>query len=231
MIVLCDLRLACHASDRDITCPSLAAPRPGREVSHACPEQDIVKRAILSYEPVHQGRVESSACYTRSYDFLVTARAFAAMAVFAPVDCLHMCWLKDKDICARLDEGGRLIRSTDGATFVTASEEHCVENAAFMEPYMARQCAAKSLDIPDIEAFKGQLLSLHMTRAAQKVKGTVKPKALVEATMELVHANSHLDAKALKRLFSYCRHRYLKTKKQNSVREPHMQFSAHALVW
>ena len=143
-----------------------------------------------------------------------------AMAQAAPVDCLHMCWLKDRELCERLDEGGRLVKAMDGGMFVKASEEHCVFNRGLLEAYMVRQRASQSLDIPDLESLKSQLVALHVTRAGQRLRGTKKPKALLEATMELVQANSHLDAKAIKRLLSYARHRFLK---EQSVRESFMQ--------
>ena len=150
------------------------------------------------------------------------------MAKFAPVDCLHMCWLKDRSILYRVDEGGRVVKSVDGSTFISGSEEHCVENRALLEPYMVRQHASRSLDIPDVEALKKQLLTLHVTRAGQRMKGSCKkPQALLDATMDLVQANCHLDAKSLKRLLSYARTRFLKTKLQHSVREPQMQWSLH----
>ena len=142
------------------------------------------------------------------------------MAKFAPVDCLHMCWLKDRAILDRLDEGGRLVKAVDGSVFVAGSEEHCVENKGLLEPYMVRQRASRSLDIPDLESLKQQLVAVHVTRAGQRLKPGKKPQALLDATMELVQANCHLDAKSLKRLLSYARTRFLKTKLQNGVREP-----------
>ena len=159
-----------------------------------------------------------------SWDLPVAPRAFCTMATatpaFAPVDCLHMCWLKDSTICSRLDEGGRLVRSTDGTGFVEASEEHCVENRGLLEPYMVRQQSARSLDIPDLESLKSQLIALHMARVLQKSKGHKKqPKALLDATVELIQSNVHLDAKSLKRLFSYARHRFLK---EQTPREPRL---------
>ena len=143
------------------------------------------------------------------------------MSQFAAVDCLHSCWLKDKTICQRVDEGGRLIKAVDGSGVVEASEEDCVENRGFLEPYMVRQQAAQSLDIPDLESLKAQLHSLHICRANARLKGSKKmPKALMEATLEMVKTNSHLDGKSLKRLLSYARHRYLK---DQTVREAFLQ--------
>ena len=127
--------------------------------------------------------------------------------------------MKDRVICARVDEGGRLLRSVDGSSFVEASEEHCIENKAFLEPYMARQQTARSLDIPDLDSLKAELNALHLARACRKSKGLKKPKALLDATLELVQTNVHLDAKTLKRLLSYVRHRFLK---EQDAREPRL---------
>ncbi|CAE7359128.1 unnamed protein product [Symbiodinium sp. CCMP2456] len=132
------------------------------------------------------------------------------MARFAPVDCLHMVWIKDRVLLGRLEEGGRVVKTVDNATFVKANEDNCVENRALLEAYMVRQRGARSLDIPDLESIKAQLLSMHTTYAMNcRAKASKRPKALLEATMELVQANAHLDAKALKRLFSYARRRFL----------------------
>ena len=138
--------------------------------------------------------------------------AFVAltMAQFATVDCLHIVWLKERDIQARLEEGGRLVRGVDGATFVKSSEDDCIENSAFLKPYMVRQRGARSLDVPDLDALKHQLLAMHTSFALNRAKTSKRPRALLEATVELVQVNAHLDAKALKRLFSYARQRYLK---------------------
>ncbi|CAE7879440.1 unnamed protein product [Symbiodinium sp. KB8] len=132
------------------------------------------------------------------------------MAQFATVDCLHIVWLKERDIQARLEEGGRLVRGVDGATFVKSSEDDCIENSAFLKPYMVRQRGARSLDVPDLDALKHQLLAMHTSFALNRAKTSKRPRALLEATVELVQVNAHLDAKALKRLFSYARQRYLK---------------------
>ncbi|CAE7296736.1 unnamed protein product [Symbiodinium necroappetens] len=132
------------------------------------------------------------------------------MAKFAPVDCLHMVWSKERVLQERLEEGGRAVRTVDGSSFVRASEDNCIENRAFLAAYMVRQRGARSLDIPDVESLKAQLLSMHTTFVMNcKAKASKRPKALLEATMELVQANAHLDAKALKRLFSYARRRFL----------------------
>ena len=143
------------------------------------------------------------------------------MSKFAAVDCLHLCWLKDKTICQRVDEGGRLVKAVDGSGVVEASEEDCVENRALLEPHMVRQQAAQSLDIPDLESLKAQMHSLHVCRANARLKGCKKmPKALMEATVEMVTRNCHLGGKSLKRLLSYARHRYLK---EQAVREAFLQ--------
>ena len=150
------------------------------------------------------------------------------MAKFAEVDCLHLCWVKDKEILERLDEGGRVVKSADGASFVGGSVLNCLENRALLEPYMGRQRAARSLDIPDLESFKGQLKALHFVRASQRAsnKGSKRPRAVLEATMEMVEGNSHLDAKSLKRMLSYARHRFLQ---DTSVKDTHLQEYVHGV--
>ncbi|CAE7658979.1 unnamed protein product [Symbiodinium sp. CCMP2592] len=132
------------------------------------------------------------------------------MAVFATVDCLHLVWSKNREITSRLEEGGRLVRAVDGSTFVKASEEHCLENRHLLEAYMVRQRGARSLDVPDVESLKAQLISLHTLYAMNRAKTSKRPKALLEATVEIVQANAHLDAKAFKRLLSYARQRFMK---------------------
>ena len=133
------------------------------------------------------------------------------MAKFATVDCLHMVWGKDKVLQGRLEDGGRIVKAVEGDSFVKASEDNCIENRALLEAYMVRQRGCRSLDIPDLESFKAQLLSLHTTFAMNraKVSGSKRPRALMEATLELVQVNAHLDGKALKRLLSYARRRFL----------------------
>ncbi|OLP88506.1 hypothetical protein AK812_SmicGene30149 [Symbiodinium microadriaticum] len=133
------------------------------------------------------------------------------MAKFATVDCLHMVWGKDKVLQGRLEDGGRIVKAVEGDSFVKASEDNCIENRALLEAYMVRQRGCRSLDIPDLESFKAQLLSLHTTFAMNRAKvcGSKRPRALMEATLELVQANAHLDGKALKRLLSYARRRFL----------------------
>ena len=133
-----------------------------------------------------------------------------------------MCWVKDRSICARVDQGGRLFQSRDGL-FAEASELHCVENRALLEPYMIRMRRARSLDIPDLESLKSELTLLHQARINQKQRGGKKPKALLEASLELVQGNVHLDGKTLKRLLSYARYRFLKTTSFSRIKEtlPH----------
>lgn len=132
------------------------------------------------------------------------------MANFATVDCLHMVWSRDREVQSRLEEGGRLVRAVDGSTFVKSSEDHCLVNRNLLEPYMVRQRGARSLDVPDLESLKRQLVSLHTTFALQRSKASKKPNAVLEATLDLVQANAHLDAKALKRLLSYARQRFMR---------------------
>lgn len=132
------------------------------------------------------------------------------MAKFSSVENLHTAWIKDREIAARLDQGGRLVRSSDGL-FVNASELHCVENRALLVPYMIRQRKDRCLDIPDVESLKAELKALYQARLAQKEKhGKKQPKAVLEASMAMVEGNCHLDAKTLKRLLSYARCRFLK---------------------
>ena len=147
------------------------------------------------------------------------------MAVFATVDCLHLVWTRNREILSRLEEGGRLVRAVDGSTFVKASEEHCLENRHLLEPYMVRQRGARSLDVPDVESLKAQLISLHTVSAMNRAKTSKRPKALLEATVEIVQANAHLDAKALKRLFSYARQRFMKPHQPKDA-QLHMVFPA-----
>ena len=131
---------------------------------------------------------------------------------FASVKGLSDSWLVDREVCARVDEGGRIIRSQGPLDFVGGSEANCLENAALLRPYMERQREALDLDVPDIESLKQELVALHTARSSMRVRGTRKPKALMEATVELIQANVHLDAKAFKRLLSYARHRFLRGK-------------------
>ena len=135
-----------------------------------------------------------------------------AAAKFASVKGLCESWLIDREVCARADEGGRMIRSQGPFDFVSGSEGNCLENACMLRAYMERQRAARDLDVPDLESLKQELVALHTKRASMRVKLSRKPKALMEATVELVQANAHLDAKAYKRLLSYARHRFMRGK-------------------
>ena len=150
----------------------------------------------------------------------VSAPPFGAMAKAASVQDLHQCWLKDRSIVQRVDQGGRLFHSRDGL-FAEASEGHCVENRALLQPYMVRMRKARSLDIPGLESLKSEFMLLHQCRLNQKQKNGKKPQALMQARLELVQGNVHLDAKTLKRLLSYARHRFLKIKNGNmcSIKE------------
>ena len=143
------------------------------------------------------------------------------MAKFASVESLHLCWANEKDIISRVDAGGRLVVASDSSP-ITASELHCVDNAGLLGAYMVRQRGARCLDIPDVESLKGEILALHVTRVLDKQRQKSKPKALMEATVQLVEGNSHLDAKSIKRLLSYARYRFLK---RQSPRDPLMHVS------
>ena len=155
----------------------------------------------------------------------VSAPPVGAMAKPASVQDLHLCWLKDRSIVSRVDQGGRLFHSRDGL-FAEASEMHCVENRAILHPYMIRMRRARSLDIPDLESLKSELMLLHQCRLNQKQKNGKKPQALLQASLELVQGNVHLDGKTLKRLLSYARHRFLKIKNGNmsSIKETLLQY-------
>ena len=111
----------------------------------------------------------------------------------------------------RVDEGGRILKSPSG-DFVQGCESSCLANIAVLKPYMVRQREMKSLCLPDLESLKPEFIALHTFRASMRVKQSKKPKALMEATAELVQGNAHLDSKAFKRLLSYARHRFLRGK-------------------
>ena len=118
----------------------------------------------------------------------------------------------DREVCARADAGGRMIRAVGPTDFVSGSEANCLENVCMLRAYMERQRATSNLDVPDLESLKQELIALHTARASMRVKTCRQPKALLQATIELVQSNAHLDAKAYKRLLSYARHRFLRGK-------------------
>ena len=131
------------------------------------------------------------------------------MSKFAVVQGIHQGWLQDKEVCQRVDEGGRLIKATSG-TFVHANEAHCLENSWFLQCYMERQFHECSLDLPDLESLKAEFKALFLARAAAKRAGK-QPKAVQQATLDLIETSAHLDSKSFKRLLSYMRWRFLKT--------------------
>ena len=92
------------------------------------------------------------------------------MAKFATVDCLHMVWGKDKVLRGRLEDGGRIVKTVDGDSVVRANEDNCIEHRALLEAYMVRQRGCRSLDIPDLESLKAQLLSSHTTFAMNRLR-------------------------------------------------------------
>ena len=69
------------------------------------------------------------------------------MAKPAKVEGIHTAWLQDREVCARVDEGGRFLRAVSG-TFVHANVPHCLENAWFLQCFMERQFHEFSLDLP-----------------------------------------------------------------------------------
>ena len=134
------------------------------------------------------------------------------MAMKPPsVKVLRNAWALERQICARLDDGGRLFRS-QGGDFINATEENCLENRALLPAFMERQREMSNLDTPDIDSLKIEFVALHTQRASLRLKAKKVPKGLMEATAQLVQGNAHLDAKAFKRLMSYARHRFLRGK-------------------
>ena len=104
--------------------------------------------------------------------------------------------------------------------------ENCLENRALLEAFMERQRKASNLDTPDVDSLKNEFVALHAMRTAGRVKAKKVPKGLMEATVQLVQGNSHLDAKAFKRLMSYARHRFLRGKE---ARDAGMQCHVRSL--
>ena len=141
----------------------------------------------------------------------------AAMAV-ASASGLHLSWLRDPEICAMVDAGGRLIKSPDGEGLLEADEQSCILNQAFLHAYMDRQRCVRNLDMADLETLKQELIQLHVQRAAARAGRRTRKltQTMIDSTVALVDCNCHLDAKSIKRLLSYARCRLLK---KRTVRE------------
>ena len=122
-------------------------------------------------------------------------------------------WLRAPGRLPLVDEGSRIVLSVDGGTHVAASEANCLHNREILEPVMDRMAFRNSLDIPSLDVWKAELWQMHQFRqqsraAAAKKKGhKLKPTAVTTAQLECA---AHLDAKAIKRLLSFMRYRFLK---------------------
>jgi hypothetical protein len=129
------------------------------------------------------------------------------------VDGLRAAWLRDPDVAARVEEGGRILRSCAGDYVLKANEDDCVQNQMILIPLMERQRTLKSLDIPDLENLKAEFKLMAVEQYCkrnQNKKSKSKTRAAKELTLETFDVAAHLDAKALKRLLGYCRARLLK---------------------
>ena len=135
----------------------------------------------------------------------------AAWAMVSLTGCGGL-WLRAEDRIPLVDERNKIVLAADGGSHVAASEANCIKNRCILQPVMDRQAYRVNLNIPSLDVWKAELWDMQKQRltaqsASCKRGHKLKPVSVTSAKIE---CSVHLDAKALKRMMSFMRYRFLK---------------------